>query len=819
MTVRRATEVLGVEYGATSPHTAESYYLFTAPQSKQIRNCDPSQWRSDDPCKPYAEPGMNLSDVLHSCATSSEFNKYWSADRTFSRVAGKAFYVCEQNFVIPIFIVLGAAAAVAAIRYYLRDLTEIALLQKAEVDRRLKPPQLIKRRQSVIQVAREQYRRQSVVVQSRFEQFKNRFREKTKKKNAKVLFGIEVEPTSRQFPIKPGKFKIFIGFFQIFGNFRDSFAIKWSSDIQRIMNAPQQFNLDLVAIASIDCVISTTFYFDFTVTVLLVVVTLFVITAYFCAGMRSYSAKLLLIPRNCLKCGLPVLEGEKVRNDDASMNPIVLVKAWWRGRKELRNNASAPTPAADNPAHRRTNALTVKAETRRLKREFGMFQVKTPKLGLFRSIHAQCQTTKLVLSGKILERMVRSNLRVWQARVKLRMNYLAYRNKCLKLYCWVALFLYPTVSKTILMIFNCQEVGDTRYLVVDRRIVCYNSTWAVFGVIAMAGVVVWVVGIPFFFWVLVRLAQDRGVAERLRLLRKPQCRKLRNKWLKEVLQQHAEDDVCVPDMDNIDVQDEELAKYMKRKNLKDSTVEARLGFIYADLHWWFEVVDLSRKLFLSGVIVFVQNGSVEQVLLALSVCLVTMWFLLYFQPYDEYSDNLIASVTQLQLFLTLWLGVMIRLNDMNEESLINKNLLSILLVGTCVAVKCFGIGMILRDGILESRRVFLEDKADRKARIRSEVMMRYDQLSFESFSMPAMLDAFRRLKLANSSGRYPLESLQDICGLVQEQELAEQQRGFPSMGIRLPNLVEDDEEEDAAEQRLHDELLRGDGDDATAAQI
>uniref|UniRef100_K3W6S3 TRP C-terminal domain-containing protein n=1 Tax=Globisporangium ultimum (strain ATCC 200006 / CBS 805.95 / DAOM BR144) TaxID=431595 RepID=K3W6S3_GLOUD len=466
-----------------------------------------------------------------------------------------------------------------------------------------------------------------------------------------------------------------------------------------------------------------------------------------------------------------------------------------------------------------------------------MSQVKTPKLGLFRSIHAQCPTTKLVLSGKILERTIRSNLRVWQARVKLRMNYLTYRNKCLKLYCWVALFLYPTVSKTILMIFNCQEIGDTRYLVVDRRIVCYNSTWAIFGVIAMAGVVVWVVGIPFFFWVLIRLAQDRGVAERLRLLRKPQCRKLRNKWLKEVLQQHAEDGVCVPDMDNIDVQDEELAKYMKRKNLKDSTVEARLGFIYADYsqaYWWFEVVDLSRKLFLSGVIVFVQNGSVEQVLLALSVCLVTMWFLLYFQPYGEYSDNLIASVTQLQLFLTLWLGVMIRLNDMNEESLINKSLLSILLVGTCIAVTFFGIGMILRDGILESRRLFLEDKADRKARIKTEVverwckafnyacyesqMARYGQLSFESFSVPAMLDAFRRLKLANSNGRYPLQSLQDICGLVQEQELAEQQRGFPSMDIRLPNLVEDDEEEDAAEQRLHDELLRGGGNDATPPQ-
>lgn len=147
-----------------------------------------------------------------------------------------------QNFVIPIFIAIGLVTAITSVRYYLRDLTEIALLEKAEADRRLKPPAPERRRQSVMQIVKEQYSRRSVVVLSRFEQFKTRFKHKPKK-NAKILFGIEVEPPSRPFPIKPGKFKIFIGFFQIFGNFRDSFVIKWSPDIQQIMNVSQQFNL------------------------------------------------------------------------------------------------------------------------------------------------------------------------------------------------------------------------------------------------------------------------------------------------------------------------------------------------------------------------------------------------------------------------------------------------------------------------------------------------------------------------------------------------------------------------------------------------
>lgn len=258
-------------------------------------------------------------------------------------------------------------------------------------------------------------------------------------------------------------------------------------------------------------------------------------------------------------------------------------------------------------------------------------------------------------------------------------------------------------------------------------------------------------------------------------------------------------------------------------------------------YWWFEVVDLSRKLFLSGVIMFVQNGSVEQVLLAISVwygvapflpvshisssppfsrvlvlvlillphSLVTMWFLLFFQPYEDYTDNLIASVTQLQLFLTLWLGVMIRLNDVNEEPLIDKHLLSFLLVGTCIVVTIFGLGMVVRDGVQRRRRLLREDKADRAARIRAEVIKRwrrafsfacyeaqqqlFGQLSFAHFSVPAMLEAFRRIKIQCRE-----QNLEDICALLRQQE----EEGFASpVDSRLPELVEDDEEEDAEPTR------------------
>ncbi|DBA01331.1 TPA: hypothetical protein N0F65_001836 [Lagenidium giganteum] len=824
--IRRATETTASEWGTTSPRTTVGFYLFNAPSTQHARACNHSEWKDTDPCNEYVKPNLTITEIIHACATAPGFKDSWSPDRIFSCLAQKSFYTCDvlgacnpdisveifneqhtnssctigydqaicsvcadhykrakdksclpceqanaeirkglqwQNFVFPVLICMALVAAIVAVRYYLRDETEIQLLAKAEADRRLKPP-VVNKRRSIVDVARDQYRRQSEMVQGRLDGIKDRVRALLKrkpKKNAKILFGIEVEPPTRQFPIKPSKLKIFIGFFQIFGNFRESFVMKWPAGIQNLMSFAAQFNLDIVALAGIDCVITTNYYFTFTVTVVLVILTLTVITAYFFAGMRSYSTKLLLIPRNCLRCGLPVLECDKVQNEEASLNPLVLMKLWWRTRHDV-SNAQKAAEAAEQSA-----TQVGHMEERKLKREFGMSQVRTPHLGVFHSVHKVCPSSN-VLSGTILERTVRSNLRVWQARVKLRMNYLTYRNKCLKLYCWIALFLYPTVSKTILMIFNCQEVGNTWYMVVDRRIICYNKSWAVFGAMAAVGSAVWVAGIPFFFWVLIRLAQDRGIAARIKLLGMKQCKYLRKKWLKEVLAQHAADGIVVPEMDNIEVQNEQLKRYMKKKNLRDSTVEARLGFIYADYcqdYWWFEVVDLSRKLFLSSVIIFVQNGSPEQVLLAVTVCLITMWFLLYFQPYGDHSDNLIASVTQLQLFLTLWLGLMFQLDNQNEESMVNQKLFGVLIIGTCLAVTFFGIGMLIKDGMEESNRLFKEDREDRKKRIKAEVKKRwrlaynyacyenqiqqFGQLSFRSFSVPAMMESFRRVKAAN----------------------------------------------------------------------
>jgi hypothetical protein len=179
----------------------------------------------------------------------------------------------------------------------------------------------------------------------------------------------------------------------------------------------------------------------------------------------------------------------------------------------------------------------------------------------------------------------------------------------------------------------------------------------------------------------------------------------------------------------------------------------------------------------------------------------TMWFLLYFQPYDGYSDNLIASITQLQLFFTLWLGVMIRLNDLNTESLINVQLLSFLLVGTCIAVTVFGLSMIVGEGLAESRRIFAETVAQRKKRVRDEVRKRWfkaynyaayeshllrhgGQLSFCDLSVSATLEAFRRAKMSDESPEY-----ERGMPKIEEEEDAEEERDQSPAVERFPEYT------------------------------
>ena len=92
---------------------------------------------------------------------------------------------------------------------------------------------------------------------------------------------------------------------------------------------------------------------------------------------------------------------------------------------------------------------------------------------------------------------------------------------------------------------------------------------------------------------------------------------------------------------------------------------AQGGFIFASYHcsaWFFELVDLARKLVLTGLLVFVDPGGISQLVVGLLVCLS---MLLYSQHLSPFVDNTVDQANfhaNVQLFVILFAGLLLQNN-------------------------------------------------------------------------------------------------------------------------------------------------------------
>ena len=155
------------------------------------------------------------------------------------------------------------------------------------------------------------------------------------------------------------------------------------------------------------------------------------------------------------------------------------------------------------------------------------------------------------------------------------MNYKTYRNKCIKLAFFLLLLFYPSVSKNILSVFNCEEIGEKWYLMRDRQVQCFTESWFANATVALIGVGVWVFGIPILFWAFLYRARHKHVNARMKMLRLPKYARLRERWIRELRQDFfAHGKHWDPKLVKAN-EEELLLDYMKRKNLSVSTEKSR----------------------------------------------------------------------------------------------------------------------------------------------------------------------------------------------------------------------------------------------------
>ena len=93
--------------------------------------------------------------------------------------------------------------------------------------------------------------------------------------------------------------------------------------------------------------------------------------------------------------------------------------------------------------------------------------------------------------------------------------------------------------------------------------------------------------------------------------------------------------------------------------------------------FWFEIFECVRKILLIGLPIFLEAGSMPQLVLGLLICFFSFGAYMQLAPYRLYKHDIVAQICQMQIFFALLAGVI--LNNSPEEA--NVRLLGLILVG------------------------------------------------------------------------------------------------------------------------------------------
>jgi hypothetical protein len=215
---------------------------------------------------------------------------------------------------------------------------------------------------------------------------------------------------------------------------------------------------------------------------------------------------------------------------------------------------------------------------------------------------------------------------------------------------WMILIIYPNVSRVVLQMLNCRPFdgsGDNqeRYLVADLTIDCTDNKYLFHLIfIVVPTLVLYPLGVPLGFFFLLNQA------------------KLSVTWTK------------------------------------------RLSFMfttYKEEYWWFECYDLLRKLFVTGVIIFVMPGTIVQIAVACMMHCIGCMVHFSTYPYESRADNSLGSIALSQILLTTFLGLLLKVDAGNEEGadpaagefliilLVGSNLFVLLVLGPLAMIIVF----------------------------------------------------------------------------------------------------------------------------------
>eukprot|EP00937_MAST-01D_sp_MAST-1D-sp2_P006764 g6764.t1 len=219
--------------------------------------------------------------------------------------------------------------------------------------------------------------------------------------------------------------------------------------------------------------------------------------------------------------------------------------------------------------------------------------------------------------------------------------------------------IFPTTCSTTFRMLHCDEMADgSKWLVAQYDIACTAGapvktwlfgdarTYGFYKGLAIVMILVYPVGVPLFVSVLMYRMRDQ---------------------LFEPLDAQS---VILRDHDN---------NIVRTPHHRTSKYLGSLYVAYSAKYYWWEVVELVRKVLLTGVILFVRPCCSTQLVFG---CLVAMIFTLSyaeFHPYLYKEDDTLQLLCQLAIFCTMFSGLLIKTGTAASDGY-NQRVFSLILV-------------------------------------------------------------------------------------------------------------------------------------------
>lgn len=225
----------------------------------------------------------------------------------------------------------------------------------------------------------------------------------------------------------------------------------------------------------------------------------------------------------------------------------------------------------------------------------------------------------------------------------------------------VSFILYAPVSSKIFRALRpCDEFVDVgvAYMPEDYSGVCGSDTHGTVLGVAYTMLFLYCLGIPLFYFTLL-WPRRQDIQEQCRIST------LKNPSKEEV----------------------------KRKDLNQKLEE--VSFLFQSYwHWWWELVEIIRKIFLAGLITLVAPGTAEQSIVLMLLALLSTVLYHHFLPFRD--ENLLGLVASYSVFFAAFASFLVKLN----RDYLSSDIMDVLLV--VVVLLPLGFALILTEGVIRT---------------------------------------------------------------------------------------------------------------------